>query len=44
MNKNNNIDRSGFAMAMRAITFGDVGLSLGLAAVVITLTSVKGSI
>jgi hypothetical protein len=36
-------DRSGLAMAMRAVTAKDIYLSLGLAAVVMTLTSVMGS-
>jgi hypothetical protein len=35
--------QSCFAMAMRTITARDVYLSLGLAALVVTLTSVMGS-
>jgi hypothetical protein len=42
LNKKPN-DRSGLAMAMRAVTAKDIYLSLGLAAVVMTLTSVMGS-
>jgi hypothetical protein len=42
LNKKPN-DRSGLAMAMRAVTAKDICLSLGLAAVVMTLTSVMGS-
>jgi hypothetical protein len=36
--------RSGLMMAMRAVTIRDVYLSIGLAALVVTLTSVMGSI
>jgi hypothetical protein len=39
----NRKDQSGFARAMRAATARDIFLSLGLAAVVMTLTSVMGS-
>jgi hypothetical protein len=42
LNKKPN-DRSGLVMAMRAVTTKDIYLSLGLAAVVMTLTSVMGS-
>jgi hypothetical protein len=37
-------DRSGLLMAMRAVMVRDVYLSIGLAAVVVTLTSVMGSL
>jgi hypothetical protein len=37
-------DRSGLAAAMRAVTARDVYLSKGLAVLVMTLTSVMGSI
>jgi hypothetical protein len=37
-------NRSGLATAMRAVTLRDVYLSIGLAALVVTLTSVMGSI
>jgi hypothetical protein len=37
-------DRSGLATAMRAVTARDIYLSIGLAAVVMTLASVMGSI
>jgi hypothetical protein len=37
-------DRSGLLMAMRAVMVRDVLFSIGLAAVVVTLTSVMGSI
>jgi hypothetical protein len=37
-------DRSGLAAAMRAVTARDVYLSIGLAVLVMTLTSVMGSI
>jgi hypothetical protein len=36
-------DRSDLAMALQTVTVRDVYLSLGLAAVVMTLTSVMGS-
>jgi hypothetical protein len=42
LNKKPN-DRSGLAMAMRTVTVRDVDLSLGLAALVMTLTSAMGS-
>jgi hypothetical protein len=37
------IDQTGLKRAMRAVTVRDIYLSLGLAAVVMTLTSVMGS-
>lgn len=38
------IGQSGFVMAMRAVTAKDLCWSIGLAVVVMTLTSVMGSI
>jgi hypothetical protein len=40
----NAIGQSGFVMAMRAVTAKDLCRSIGLAVVVMTLTSVMGSI
>jgi hypothetical protein len=41
---NNGTNQSCFAMAMRAVTTKDFCLSLGLAAVVVALTNVIGSV